>query len=190
VLQRNARMTTIKTSLLLALLLLPSAAFAEELVLQGPRAGTRELRLDQGVMPSFSGINSIDVDSERLTLIGLNPGFGKFVTDNVELGASVSLLIAQGGDSVVWSPGVAPFVRVMSRPAPWRFYGELALFYQPVFTRGDLTHLYGAGASAGVEFAIRESWSFRIGPSFRHLRAGDEGGVNLIGANWAIAAYF
>ena len=182
-------MTISKTCILAAVLFLPITASADPVVLEGPRAGARELRLDQGVMPAFSGINSIAVDSSRLTLMGLNPGMGTFLTDNVEVGATLSLLVATGGDAVVWSLGAAPFLRVMSRPGPWRLFGEVALLYQPLFSRDDIEHLYGGGVSAGIEFAIRESWSFRIGPSFRHLRSGDRG-LNLIGGSWAIAAYF
>lgn len=185
-------------------LLLPTGAFAQTAVVSttpsGPHAGARELRFDQGIVP-ISGITRYEAGGSGITFVGLNPGLGYFLSDGVEVGANLNILILLGDSSSagLFSPGVAPFVRFLTHPDRWRYYGELSLMYQP-FLGGGGVQVFGAGAEAGLEVAIRDSWSFRIGPTFRYLRAagtssnGDlqvsDRGISAFGLNWGIAAYF
>jgi hypothetical protein len=184
-------------------LVLPTAAAAQTAVVSttpsGPHAGARELRFDQGIVP-ISGISHYEVGGTDLTFASLNAGLGYFLSDDVEVGANLNVLIllGAGGSGGIFSPGVAPFVRFLTHPDRLRYYGELSLMYQPFLGAGGV-QVFGVGAEAGLEVAIRDSWSFRIGPTFRYLRAagtsanGDEvsgGGVSAFGVNWGIAAYF
>jgi hypothetical protein len=186
-------------------LLLPSAALAQTAVVSttpsGPHAGARELRLNQGILP-ITGITRYQAGGgDGVTFVGVNPGLGYFVSDGIEVGANLNILIlfADSGSAGMFSPGVAPFVRFLTHPDRVRYYGELSLMYQPFLGAGGV-QLFGGGADAGLEVAIRDSWSFRIGPTYRYLRAagtssnGDlqvsDSGVSAFGLNWGIAAYF
>lgn len=168
----------------------------------GPVAGSQELRIGQGFVPGIAvtGLNvyapSGDGGSnDHLTLLGAGVGYGKFLTDNLELGANVNVLFGRAGDNNLFGPGIAPFVRLMSSPARLRYFGEASLTYNAFFSGGDTGHLFGGGLDVGLEYAVTPSWSVRVSPNYRYLRAasGDEiadGALHTFGVSWGISAYF
>jgi hypothetical protein len=53
------------------------------------------------------------------------------------------------------------------------------------------------GGDLGAEFFLADSWSLRVGPTYRHLRESEtvnnrsvSNSAEAFGVNWAIAGYF
>ncbi len=165
-----------------------------------PVAGTHELRLNQGFVPGFatSGVNLFYASSngvtssENLTLMSAGAGLGYFISDKMEVGANLNLLIIDVGGASARSPGIQPFVRGYAwSQGGLGLYAEARLTLQPFFTDGDSTMLYGAGADVGVERFFTDSWALRVGIGYAFLRSSDgDGTIHVPGINWAIAAYF
>jgi len=191
--------------------LFAALAFAPLAQAATPQAGSNEFRLDSTyIIPgiSFSGLthesaNSTSGLSSGTTLFGAGFAYGRFLSDNFEIGSALSLLRLSGsGSTAEWGYGVSPFARafamVSERIAVFGgATGGIQLFStssSSSSSTSDITQL-SMGADAGAEFFIGDSWSLRLGPTYRYLRQSMSGSsttssTNVYGVNWAIAGYF
>jgi hypothetical protein len=194
-----------KTALLVLIMGLAAApAWAK------PVAGTNELRLGPPFVPglAITGINfysngggSSGQGSDTVTLLSLGAGYGRFLSNHVEIGSGLGFtFLSAGGDSVS-GPGIAPFVRVFTVAGNLGLFAEASVQYHSLSSSGSSVSIYGGGIDAGLEFFLAESWALRVAPGYRHLIASsssnDPGsspsageGANVFGVNWGIAAYF
>jgi hypothetical protein len=180
---------------LVALLLAPSAATAL------PAAGSNELRLDSTYITpgyAYTGFNhlwSSESGSGSVTIFGFGIAYGRFVTDNVEIGTSFTLIYAGDDDSSVTIPGISPFVRLFQPTgANSGIFGAgvVGIHYLSP-DEGDGITMLSPGVDLGLEFFPAASWSLRVGPNYRYVRE-SQGDATLtlhsLGFNWALAGYF
>jgi hypothetical protein len=196
-----------KTTLVLALLsisLLPAMATAM------PTAGSNELRIDSTyLMPGYSitGFNHYSMSSggqtDSMSLLGFGFAYGHFLTNEVEIGTSLTFLyMGSDGDSVM-APGLSPFLRGFFPVAPTTaFYAAAVVGFQHATESrsggSDMNNtLLSAGVDLGLEFFLADSWSLRVGPTYRYVHesmsmgsTSVSGSEQIIGLNWAIAGYF
>lgn len=194
-----------KTTFLLLLVSFVSArAWAK------PLAGTNELRLGMPLLPGIAvtGINlykSTDgqagSSSSELTLLSLGAGYGRFLSNNVQIGGSLGFVSASGDGSSVSGPGISPFIRVFKVSGKLGFFAEASFQYASLSASSSTVSIYGGGIDAGLEFFLAESWALRVAPSFRLLSAKESSkdpadssssdeGLRVFGLNWGISAYF
>jgi hypothetical protein len=170
-----------------------------------PRAGSNELRLDGTyILPgtTISGLNRVSTDGYTSTRFGLGFSLGRFLTDNLEVGASVSLLYLQtstsgGSSSSMTSPGLYPFLRLFGRAGEHLgIYGTAVAGYQAMIPdEGDSLSAWSAGGDLGAELFLADAWSLRIGPTYRYISSSgtgsaSQGAEHSYGVNWGIAGYF
>lgn len=184
------------------LLIAPSIATA------APTAGTNELRIDGSyLIPGYSitGYNHTSTSlsdtsgSTSMTLFGVGFAYGRFLTDNVEIGTTLSLYYSKAGGSSSTMPGIAPFVRGFAMVADHVgvFCGGTAgIQVSSQDNAPDRTGLM-LGADLGAEFFLADSWALRVGPTYRYLHESMTvanntltTSGNVFGVNWAIAGYF
>ena len=177
------------------LLLAPSAASAL------PAAGSNELRLDSTyVIPgyAYTGFNHLwtnETGGGSATIFGFGMAYGRFVTDNVEIGTGLTLIYQGGDGSSVTIPGVSPFLRLFQPTGPNSgiFGAAVVGIHYMAPDQGDGITMLSPGVDLGVEFFPAPSWSLRLGPSYRyvHESRGDASfSMHTIGVNWAIVGYF
>lgn len=176
-----------------------------------PSAGSNELRIDSSFLipgASITGYNHYSVSSgnssDSESLFGFGFAYGRFLSDNVELGSSLTFLYMSASGPSITVPGVAPFLRAfVAIDGHAAFYAAAVVGLQYAMrgsssgsSSSDVTML-SAGADVGLEFFLADSWSLRIGPTYRyvHESAGSgtqsaSGSEQIIGLNWAIAGYF
>jgi hypothetical protein len=174
-----------------------------------PTAGSNELRIDSSyLIPgySISGFNHHSMStsgttsySDSQTVFGLGFAYGRFLSDHFEIGSSLTLLYIESGGSSATAPGIAPFLRgftVVSERAA--FYGAVVVGLQYVSDSTDtsITEM-SVGFDLGFELFPADSWSLRIGPTYRYINEDLSGGGasasahdNVFGVNWALAGYF
>lgn len=198
-------MTKTSTTITLASLVV-SLAYAPFAAAAPPRAGSNSLRIEGSYLIPGVQVIGVNHQSKRsggmtsdTTVFGAGFAYGRFLTDYLEAGSSVTVLRVNGsGGSATWGYGAAPFLRGFALVTD-----RLALYGGPVggiqFTNavsGDATE-FNVGADAGAEFFVGDSWSLRIGPGYRYVRqsvstnagSGTTTG-NVYGVNWALAGYF
>ena len=187
---------------LTCLLVAPSIATAT------PAAGTNELRIDGSyLIPGYSitGYNHTSIsspntsNSANTTLVGVGFAYGRFLTDNLEIGTTLSLYYLKGTGAASTTPGIAPFVRGFAMVADHvgAFCGATAGIQRSSQDNGpDQTGLM-LGADLGAEFFLADSWALRVGPTYRYLHesmtvanTSITASENVFGVNWAIAGYF
>jgi hypothetical protein len=182
-----------------------------------PKAGSNELRLEGSFL--FPGITINGATRESLspssssasmsqTLVGAGFAYGRFLTDNLEIGTSMVVLhmgvsSSSGSSSVGGSSsstnafGLSPFVRfftlVHSRIGV--FGTATSGFQYSIPEVGGNASVWTFGADAGGEFFVGDSWSLRLGPSYRYAyetyqRSSVTASGHIYGANWALAGYF
>jgi hypothetical protein len=172
-----------------------------------PQAGSNELRLESSYM--IPGISIVGLTHESAsasglssstTLFGTGFAYGRFLTDNFEIGSALTLLRLSGsGGSSQWSYGVSPFARAFTMVAE-----RIAVFggatggvqLTDSSNGGDITML-SLGGDVGAEFFIGDSWSLRLGPTYRYIHQSTSTSAgsgtsasNVYGINWALAGYF
>jgi hypothetical protein len=137
--------------------------------------------------------------SASQTLLGAGLAYGRFLTDNLEVGSSVvALHVGASGDSnSLTGFGISPFFRfftlIHSRVG---VFGTATSGYQiMVPDSGRNTSMWTFGTDAGFEFFVGDSWSLRLGPSYRYVYETLENSSasvsgHIYGANWALAGYF
>jgi hypothetical protein len=135
-------------------------------------------------------------------LIGAGLAYGRFLTDNIEIGTSMvalhmGLSSSSGSSSSTSGFGLSPFVRFFTL-----VHGRIGVFGTAtsgfqimVPERGGNTNIWTFGADAGAEFFVGDSWSLRLGPSYRYAYETLEDSEatvsgHIYGANWALAGYF
>jgi len=194
---------------LVALLFVPSLAVAM------PVAGSNELRIDSSyLIPGYSitGLNHHSMGSSGTsnsttseTLFGFGFAYGRFLTENLEIGTSLTMLYVTSGNTSATAPGFAPFIRAFA-PIGDRvaFFGSVTTGLQYVTESSSSSTTsspniteWSAGVDAGLEFFPADSWSLRVGPTYRYIHEGlSSGGSsatvtdNIFGLNWAFAGYF
>jgi hypothetical protein len=170
-----------------------------------PPGGANELRVGQGgTFPGLglTGLYHFSTEgsgSGSLTILGANAAIGHFVTDNVEIGSGFTLIVAgsSGGGDTLFGPGIAPFVKYTSTPGGTGVFVEGTVLYQALIEKSSIS-FYGGGLDVGVETFPKDSWSLRIGPSYRMLLSSESGTsvsgsarpLHAIGLSWALSAYF
>lgn len=195
-LQSAGRMTPNK-------LLLTSLPILSTLVLAQPAhalpaAGTNELRIESGyVFPGleFRGFAALSEGGSSDTIFGAGVGYGRFFTDNLELGASLKYFNMDGNMSGF---GVVPFLRgfmmvndTVGLFAEGSFGAQLMM---PEY--GDTRTLLTGGLDLGLELFFTDSWAVRLAPNFRYMHMTGESSsesdddVKSFGFNWGIAAYW
>ena len=172
-----------------------------------PAKGTFELRIPGGHLDAvgipagitFTSIDGADNTSSKLSLAYVAAGLGYFVSDNVEVGATLGLLRMKVGDNdTSFGPAIAPFVRGLSMVAPrLALFGEGMVEYVRMDVGDASTSSMSFGFDAGVEFFLAESWALRVAPGYRYRTAkisiddfSDEQTAHAFGLGWGIAAYF
>jgi hypothetical protein len=192
------------SSILMALILAPVAASA------APQAGSNELRLESsylipGVSLSASGVNRLSNSgsSGSTTLFGAGFAYGRFLTDNVELGSSLAIMhlnfdygTGSSGSSQT-GLGISPFLRVISMVSERvGLYGSATAGYQLMSpSSGSNRHYLIVGGDMGAEFFVGDAWSLRIAPTYRYVHqtgsnSSSNTGGHAFGLNWALAGYF
>jgi hypothetical protein len=173
-----------------------------------PKAGSNELRLEGSYL--FPGISINGAMRESMsssswsttsteTLIGAGLAYGRFLTDNLEIGTSMVALHlgGSGTSSSTDGFGLSPFFRfftlVHSRIGV--FGSATSGFQYMVPERGSNATMWTFGADAGMEFFVGDSWSLRLGPSYRYVYetiqdSSVTASGHIYGANWALAGYF
>jgi hypothetical protein len=187
----------------IAFLALPLASVARA---EPPHAGSNELRLEQAtyLVPGIglSGLSheslSNNGSSASQTMFGIGVAYGRFLTDNVEIGSSVSLLYVGSSSTSSTSLtglGLSPFIRFFTMVDPHvGLFGGLAGGFQTFSpSRGNGVTMWSGGVDAGAELFIVDSWSFRVGPTYRYLHesTGNSSTTgHAYGASWALVGYF
>jgi len=190
--------------------LFAALAFAPLAQAATPQAGSNEFRLESSYMIpgiSFVGLTHESASSSGLssstTIFGAGFAYGRFLTDNFEIGSALSLLRLSGsGDTTEWGYGVSPFARAFAMVSERvALFGGVTAGVQLMSASSstsnatsDITQL-SIGGDAGAEFFIGDSWSLRIGPSYRYIHQSLSGSSatsssNVYGVNWALAGYF
>ena len=179
-----------------------------------PVEGTRELRLSNAIMDiTSSGGSGLAVLSpehgSNTTVVQMGGGAGYFVSDHVEVGATVGYIYQGSGSSssaTAQGPGFDLFLRLYSKP------GAVGIFLEPVlefqYLKTTMTigsnsesvseEILGPGADIGVEVFLADSWAIRVGPSFRYYKiwaSAENGGsgdtsATKFGLAFGISAYF
>jgi hypothetical protein len=172
-----------------------------------PKAGSNELRMEGSFLFPGVTINGAIRDSmsssswsttSTETLIGAGLAYGRFLTDNLEIGTSAVVLhMGISNSSSTNGFGLSPFVRfftlVHSRIG---VFGTATSGFQIMVPEtGKNTNMWTFGADAGMEFFVGDSWSLRLGPSYRYAyETFQDSSVtasgHIYGANWAMAGYF
>jgi hypothetical protein len=192
------------SAVLLSAVLAPSPATAT------PAAGTNELRIDGAYLvpgATIAGYNHTSISSSGTvsqssstsqTLMGVGFAYGRFLTDNLEVGTTLSVLYSKYGSSTT-APGIAPFVRGFAMVAEHIgvFASGTAGIQEEYPEHGANTTQLMLGTDLGAEFFLADSWSLRIGPTYRYLHESvtvnsksASTAENVLGVNWAIAGYF
>jgi hypothetical protein len=172
-----------------------------------PRAGSNELRLESSyLVPGLSIAGLVHESSNAYgltsstTLFGAGFAYGRFLTDNFEIGSALSLMRLSGsGGSEQWIYGVSPFARAFAMVSEHvAVFGGATGGVQLTDSSngGDITVL-SLGGDVGAELFIGDSWSLRLGPTYRYIHesistnagSGTSSG-NVYGVNWALAGYF
>jgi hypothetical protein len=199
----------------IALLTLPLASVARA---DTPQAGSNELHLEQAtyVVPGL-GLSGLTHESASVsgsksstsqTMFGVGVAYGHFVTDNVEIGSSANLLYvgstsstssssSSSSSSSVTGYGLSPFVRFFTMAGPHvGFFGTLTggITIMSPSRASDVT-IWSGGLDAGAEFFIVDSWSLRIGPTYRYIHESASSSsttmnVHAYGVNWGLVGYF
>ena len=176
-----------------------------------PAAGTNELRVDGAyLIPGASIVGyshtwtsstsaSGKSSSTSQTLAGVGFAYGRFLLDNLEVGATLSQLYSKSTGAATTAPGIAPFVRafVMVADRIGVFASGTAGLQVEYPDQGPNVTQLMLGTDLGAEFFLAESWSLRVGPTYRYLHDSRTVGntsfsqsENVFGVNWAIAGYF
>jgi hypothetical protein len=172
-----------------------------------PKAGSNELRMEGSYLVPGISINGAMRESmsssswsttSTETLIGAGLAYGRFLTDNLEIGTSAVVLhMGVSGGSSTNGFGLSPFFRfftlVHSRIGV--FGTATSGFQYTVPERGSNASIWTFGADAGMEFFVGDSWSLRLGPSYRYAYetfqdTSTTASGHIYGANWALAGYF
>jgi len=172
-----------------------------------PRAGSNEFRIESSyLIPGLSvvGLTHESRSSSGLssssTLFGAGFAYGRFLTDNFEIGSALTVIRPGGSASgEVWSYGVSPFARAfaMATDRLAVFGGATAGVLRTDATNSSNSTQLSLGGEVGAEFFLGDSWSLRFGPTYRYLHqstntslgSGTSSG-NVYGVNWALAGYF
>jgi hypothetical protein len=83
-------------------------------------------------------------------------------------------------------------LKTTTRPIP----GTLTGGYQTTIPdRGNNVTILSVGVDCGGEFFIGDSWSLRVGPTYRYAHesmsnSSSAATANIYGINWALAGYF
>ncbi len=185
-------------------------SFASGVARAMPKEGTNELRMESSYpVPMFSGTGLSHLSTTTSgkttsqTFFGFGLGYGRFLADFLEAGASLKLLylgdLSSSSSSSAWSPGVGPFVRgfflVADRIA---MFGEGSFACQFLIpSKGSNATFLIPGVDLGVELFLADSWSLRIGPMYRYIYEREAvsnttltSSSHEIGLNWTIAGYF
>lgn len=193
-----------------ASLTLPLAAAARA---ETPHAGSNELHIEGNYLVpglSVTGLTHISESrsgvSTSLTMLGAGFAYGRFLTDNLELGSSINFLYTNAGaenspDSTSQTGfGLSPFLRffAMVHEKIGLYAGATGGFQRMSPSIGDDATVWLVGGDAGAELFIGDSWALRIGPSYRYMRESQDVGTgrtvtttdHVIGANWALVGYF
>ena len=192
-------------SALLAVALLFAAAEARAT----PHNGSRELRIGQEFEPPINLTNGfLRVEPEQgsgATSLGLGAGMGWFVSDTIELGASLSFQLVKDNDTTLTGPGVSPFLRFMTVQGRVGYFAELDASFQRFSASSDAgggggsITMISLGADVGLEFFVTDDWAVRVAPTFRHVilsASSDTGNTsadtsqNRFGLVWGLACYF
>jgi hypothetical protein len=187
---------------------LASAARAET-----PHAGSNELHIEGNYLVpglSVTGLSRISESnsgrSTTVTLMGVGFAYGRFLTDNLEIGSTINFLYT-GASSQTSSSGtsqtgfgLSPFLRLFTMVhSRVGVYGGVTGGFQLMSPSiGNNATIWSVGGDAGAEFFIGDSWALRIGPSYRYMRENQDTGSgrsstttdHVIGANWALVGYF
>jgi hypothetical protein len=187
--------------------LFAALAFAPLAQAATPRAGSNELRLESSYM--IPGISVVGLTyqsrsttglSSSSTLFGAGFAYGRFLTDNFEIGSAITLLRLSGSaSSEQWSYGVSPFARafamVSERIAV--FGGATGGVLRTDSSNGSDATQLSIGGDVGAELFIGDSWSLRLGPTYRYIHQSTNtsagsgtSSANVYGVNWALAGYF
>jgi len=190
--------------------LFAALAFASITQAATPQAGSNEFRIESSYMiPGISvvGLTHESANSSGLssstTLFGAGFAYGRFLTDNIEIGSALSILRLSGsGSTSEWGYGVSPFARAFAMVSERvAMFGGMTAGVQLMTlsssssnATSDATQL-SIGGDAGAEFFIGDSWSLRIGPTYRYIHQSLSGSSatsssNVYGVNWALAGYF
>ena len=176
-----------------------------------PVARSNELRIDGAYLipgASIAGYSHTSVSSPNTssnssvvsqTLMGVGFAYGRFLTDNLEVGTTLSLLYSKSTGAATTAPGIAPFVRgfvlVADRIGVFAS-GTVGIQVEYRDQNPNVTQLM-LGADLGAELFLADSWSLRVGPTYRYLHASMTVGNNSVslredvfGVNWALAGYF
>jgi hypothetical protein len=95
-------------------------------------------------------------------------------------------------NETIVGPGIAPFVKYTSAPGATGLFVEGTVLFQALMEERSGSSLYGGGFDFGVETFVKESWSLRLGPSYRLLQSTESSSkpVHAFGVSWALSAYF
>ena len=199
---RNLALHLACTLTFATLLLAPSPATAT------PKEGSNELRIDSSyLMPGYSvtglthtfGVSGAGASSSSQTIFGIGFAYGRFLTDNFEIGTSLTLIYLSSGSSTATAPGFSPFIRgftMVSERAGFFASATAGLQYVSEDGGTSITELI-AGVDLGFEFFLAESWSLRVAPTYRYVHESLSNGSSsasahehVLGLNYAIAGYF
>jgi len=171
---------------------------------EGARIGQQlqpPLTLTDGFI-RFEPSNDNGNDSGKGTGLGLGAGLGYFVTDAIEIGASLSLqLLKLGQGDAQVGPGATPFVRFMTMQGKTGLFAEVVAEFRRLADDNSSTTVLGFGADIGVEIFVTDDWAARLSPTFRHLSmtntvtiagtdVSSDSSANRFGVTWGLAAYF
>ena len=196
VMKNHLRLSTFVVLSVLACLLVPAAASAM------PTAGSNELRIDNTyVLPGYgySGFNhlwSSESGAGSADMFGFGLAYGRFVTEVFEVGTGLTLIYVGGdGANSTVIPGFSPFLRLFHPVGPSTaiFGAALVGVHFSLRDEGPTITILSPGIDLGFEFFPAESWSLRVGPSYRYVHesiSGDSLTLHSVGVNWAIAGYF
>jgi hypothetical protein len=198
-------MTTKNLARLLSSLLALSLVLIASEARATPKIGSKELRIGQHYQPPLNLTDGfIRLEPERgegLSGMGLGAGMGFFLTDNVELGLSLSLQMVKSGGNTLFGPGAEPFARFIFIQGKVGFFVEADAEIRRLSSDNNASTIIGLGADIGLEFFVTDDWAVRVAPTFRHLiinNSASAGGVtvsneetgNRFGITWGLACYF
>jgi hypothetical protein len=162
-----------------------------------PKAGTRELRLEQHYQPPvdlIDGLVHVESQGRGVTGMGLGVGWGTFHADTVELGVSVSLgLLKFDDDDPTVAMGVEPFARFIKLKGRVGYFIELVAGFKRLTQAGDGLTNIDLGADFGLELFMTETWAVRISPGYRWVLYGGNDLANAyhrLGVTWGLACYY
>jgi len=181
------------------LVLAPVSAFAL------PQAGSNEIRIENAVVMQGLGITGLThakpgTGNSSSTVFGMGLAYGRFVTDNIELGSSLSIAYLDASEaSSATCFGLSPFVRFFNQVSDTAgIFVTGTAGYQIISPEhGSNTNVISVGADVGVEFFIADSWSVRLAPMYRYLHESRSAGKTDLtgsehdyGLSWGLAGYF